>query len=276
MRNNLKILMSAFVLLMIVTSCEEDIPLYDTPNGFLQVPTATGTIAENAGEEIVTRVLLGRSTNESDLTVNFTVTSSDASRYTVVPSTGTIVIPAGEFSAEISLTPINNFDTDGDLDVTIQLLESDGVPVGIGGEGVYLDKRVITVVDDDCPITIEDWVGTYTVFENFTAGVNAPLGLNNFFGESYQVEMSLPANDITNAKVIINNSPGFDTYINNGTVMSFLTCSKTVNFDAGFPQVALFRVFQFTGSSYNDSDFVVQCTGPLATFGEYQFTLTKQ
>lgn len=263
-------------LLLLMSSCEEDLLIFDTPNGFLQVDTATGQKAENDPTPIITKVLLGRSSNPSDLTVNFQVNSSDPSRYSVTPSSGQVVIPAGEFTADISLVAVNNFDSDGDIDVEIVLSESQGVPVGIGGEGVNLVKKVITISDDDCPLEINDWVGTYTVFENFTAGVNSPLGLNNFFGESYQMTAALVPGDITNAKVVWNNSPGFNVYFDAGTVMSFISCSLSVSFDAGFPQVAEFRVFQFTGATYNEANKVIQCTGPLATFGDYQFTLTKQ
>lgn len=276
MKSKFSLKVLALGLLIVASGCEEDLLIFDTPNGFLQVNSATGSKAENDPTPIVTTVQLGRSFNDTDLTVSFQVNSSDPARYTFEPASGQVVIPAGEFTAEISLTPVNNFDSDGDIDVEIVLLESAGIPVGIGGEGINLAKRVITITDDDCPLAINDWVGTYSVFENFTSGVNSPLGLSNFFGESYQMTAALVPGDITNAKVVWNNSPGFNVYFDAGTVMSFISCSGTVSFDAGFPRVAEFRVFEFTGATYNENDFVIQCTGPLATFGPYQFTLTKQ
>lgn len=276
MKSKFSLKVLALGLLIVASGCEEDLLIFDTPNGFLQVNAATGSKAENDPTPIVTTVQLGRSFNDTDLTVSFQVNSSDPARYTFEPASGQVVIPAGEFTAEISLTPVNNFDSDGDIDVEIVLLESAGIPVGIGGEGINLAKRVITITDDDCPLAINDWVGTYSVFENFTSGVNSPLGLSNFFGESYQMTAALVPGDITNAKVVWNNSPGFNVYFDAGTVMSFISCSGTVSFDAGFPRVAEFRVFEFTGATYNENDFVIQCTGPLATFGPYQFTLTKQ
>jgi hypothetical protein len=273
--NNFYLVACMLGLMVFTVSCEEDLIIFDTPNGFLQVDSPTGSIAENDTEPLVTSVLLGRSSNESDLTVNFQVVSDSPGRFTVTPSSGQIVIPAGEFTAEIVLNTINNFETDGDAVVEIVLLESDGVPVGIGGEGINSAKRVITITDDDCPLEINDWVGTYSVFENFTGGVNAPSGLNNFFGESYQMAAALVPGDVTNSKVVWTNSSGFNVYFDAGTVMSFISCAGTVSFDAGFPRVAEFRVFQFTGATYNENDYVIQCTGPLATFGPYQFTLTK-
>lgn len=256
-------------------SCEEDVIVFNTTDGFLQFQTAAVSITEDAPDPLVSQVQYGGESNESGVTVNFTVTSDNPARYQVSPASGTITIPAGEFSAEIVITPVDNFDVDGDIEIVVELLESSSVPLGTGGEGVYLTSRTVTLIDNDCPITIEDWAGTYSVFENFTDGVNAPNGLNNFFGESYQLQFAVLENDPAANKVVVTNAPGFDVYINNGTILEFLTCSGTVTFNGGFPQVALFRVFEYTNSSYDDSSFEIKAEGPLATFGPYQFTFTK-
>jgi hypothetical protein len=273
MKKYISIIVLALVAL---TSCEEDLLVYDTPAGFVQLSAESGSITEDTVDPIVTQVLLGSGTNESGVTVNFTVTSSDPSRFTVTPSTGSIDIPAGEFSADIALEVIDNVTADGDLDVVIELSSGNSLPIGIGGEGNFNTSRTITIIDNDCPVDINAFVGTFTVFENFTDGVNAPSGLNNFFGEIYQLELSLAPGDASGTKVVINNTPGFNEYIADGTVMTFLACSGTVLFDAGFPTVALFRTFEYDASSYDESIGEIQCTGPLATFGPYQMTFTRQ
>ncbi|NER11744.1 hypothetical protein SAMN06265375_1057 [Muriicola jejuensis] len=273
MKKYISLIVLAFVAL---TSCEEDLLVYDTPDGFIQLSAESGSITEDAATSIVTQVLLGRGTNESGVTVSFSVTSSDPSRYVVSPSTGTIDIPAGEFSADIEITPIDNFAADGDLDVVIELSSGNSLPIGIGGEGGFNTTRTITIIDNDCPVDINAFVGTFTVFENFTAGVNSPNGLSDFFNESYQVELALAPGDTSGTKVVITNSVGFNEYIPDGTVMTFLACSGTVSFDAGFPRVGDFRTFAYTDSSYDEVAGVIQCTGPLATFGPYQFTFTRQ
>lgn len=258
-------------------ACSKNVqPIFDTPNGFIQFASSTASITENSSDLMVTTVLFGGESNETGITVKYTVTSSDPSRYTLTPSSGTIDIPAGEFSTDIVLKPIDNFDVDGNVDVLIELTTASSKPIGVAGENIEFAKKAITIIDNDCPIDINSWVGTYTVFENFTSGGNAPSGLNNFFGESYQVELSLLPGDITGTKVVINNSVGFNTYFIDGSVMSFDTCNKKISFDAGFPVVGLFRTFEFTDSSYNESKFEIVATGPLANFGPYQFTLTKQ
>mgnify|MGYP000958955026 CR=1 FL=1 len=46
------------------------------------------------------------------------------------------------------------------------------------------------------------------------------------------------------------------------------------NSTAGYPVVALFRIFEFETSSYDYGTGVLSAQGPLDTFGPYQFTLT--
>lgn len=264
-------------LVVVATSCEEQENLVYGGPDFIQFANASssGTETDGAASPFVTTVLVGSDSNDAGVTVNFTVTSSDPSRYSVSPAGGTLEIPAGEFSGEILITPVNNLDVDGDLEITITLQESSSLPAGLGGEGVNLASKTITLIDDDCPIDIDAFVGTFAVSENFTAGVNSPFGLADFFGEAYQLELSLAPGDVTGTKVEINNSAGFNVYIDDGTIMSFNACPGTISFDAGFPVVALFTTFVYDASTYDEATSVIQATGPLASFGPYQFTFTR-
>lgn len=279
MKNRL-IIPFIFCALLFAMSCENDRIIFEPSTNFVQIGTDnTVVVTEDSGTAVATMFELG-SPAALDVVVNFTVSSDDNARFeTSVPLTGgagSVTIPAGDTSAGFTLTPVDNFDVDGGIDITVDIVSSQGVPFGIAGEEFARVSRVISIADNDCPITITDWVGTYSVSENFTAGVNSPNGLSDFFGEAYQIELSLDPNDISGTKVIINNSPGFNEYIADGTVMSFLTCTGEIVFDAGFPTVALFRVFEFDATSYDEAAFEIQATGPLATFGDYQFTFTRQ
>lgn len=273
--------MKKYILLLVMatalfTSCEQDLLVYDTPNGFVQLSAESGTITEDTTDPIITQVLIGAGTNESGVTVNFTVTSSDPSRFVVTPASGTIDIPAGEFSADIAIVPVDNIAADGDLDVVIELSTGNSLPIGIGGEGNFNTARTITIVDNDCPVDINAFVGVFTVFENFTDGVNAPLGLSDFFGESYQVEMALQPGDTSGTKVVVTNSAGFNTYLTEGTVIQFLACSGELLFEAGNPTCAEFAVLAIEDTSYDESIGELQVAGPLGGFGPYQFTFTRQ
>ncbi|WP_318310258.1 hypothetical protein [Flagellimonas crocea] len=138
---------------LVFTSCEKnEVPVIDYGEGFVQLNSTTGSIPENSEDPIVTTVLLGNDgTNPNGVTVNFTVTSSDDSRFTVTPSNGTIEIPAGEFSADIVIQPVDNLDADGDVEVTLELDAGSDLPIGIAGEGLVATSRSITITDNDCP-----------------------------------------------------------------------------------------------------------------------------
>lgn len=277
--NNKFLLIFSMVAALVFTSCgEQENITFDNNNGFVQFAQTKASIVENSTEPIVVTVLFGGSAdqNSTGVTVNFDLTSSDASRYSIMPAGGSLMIPAGEVEANIILTPINNLFVDGNADISIALATSSSVPVGLAGAGLAFNTLEITIVDDDCPISINDFVGTYSVDENFTAGNNSPFGLNDFFGESYQLEMALDPTDVVGNKLIVTNSAGFDQYLPDGTVLAFDTCNGKVTFDgANSVNVALFRDFNYTGSTYNETDFIIKATGPLSSFGEYQFTFTK-
>lgn len=277
--NNKFLLLFSLVATLVFTSCEQQENIvFENAEGFIQFSQTSGSLVENSEDPIVLTVLYGGSAaqNSSGITVDFEVTSSDNARYSVSPANGSLEISAGQVEATITLTPLNNAQVDGNVDITVVLLDSSSVPVGLGGENFSFNSQEITLVDDDCPISINDFIGTFSVDENFTAGNNSPSGLSDFFGESYQIELALDPSDTVGNKVIITNSAGFDTYIADGTVVSFDTCNGKVSFDdLKVVQVGLFRDFEYTDSSYSESNVVIKVTGPLQLFGEYQFTLTK-
>lgn len=264
-----------FVSMLFMVSCgDEELIVFDTENGFIQFASPSASLQEG-DESVVTTILLGSGTNDSGVTVNFTVTSSDPSRYNVTPSSGSLEIPAGEFSADIVIEPIDNLLVDGDEVITLELSTGSSVPVGIGGEGNEGVSRTITIIDDDCPVDINAFVGTYSVAEVFTSGVNEGLTLAGAFGESYQVEISLAPGDPTGTKIVLNNSAGFNQYFVDGTVMTFNACPGTVSFDAGNPNIAAFADMTIETSSYDEGNPTITCDGPLGGFGPYQFVLTK-
>lgn len=268
--------LSIFILAsLLFVSCEDQENLmYDNVNG----KVLTSFIGSSAGlpvrEDAVSSTTISvevSTVSTSDRTVQVSI--SDAS--TATPnqySLSDFVIPAGSYNGSATLT--GNYDAlpdNGSVTVVLNLTGISGIDSAIG------DATFTVRMERFCPIDIAAWEGTYDVSENFTAGVNAPNGLSDFFGESYQIELTVDSSDANGISLIVNNSQGFNTYIGNGTVLTFDTCNNDVTFD-GAPAVpvALFRTFEYTESSYDETNYVIQCTGPLATFGDYQFTLTKQ
>jgi hypothetical protein len=167
----------AIATLFFVTSCEEDLLVFDTPDGFAQLGTpASREVSESSGQTINTIIQLGKP-NPNGQEVSVSV-AGDASRFTIVPQisgTGTVNIPAGETTFVIAVTPVNNFDSDGNADITISLVDGD-IPVGIGGEGNFRTQNVITIVDDDCPFDINDFTGSYNVEIVSQVGFGNPAG----------------------------------------------------------------------------------------------------
>lgn len=262
-------------LALVFTSCEKnEVPVIDYGEGFLQLSSTTGTLSEDSTEPAITTVMLGNDgTNPNGVTVNFTVTSSDESRYTVTPNSGTIEIPAGEFSADILVEPIDNFDVDGDIDVVIELTESSDLPLGIAGEGLVAKSRTITLVDNDCPVDSDAFVGTFMVEEVFTSGQNEGLSLAAEFDEEYQIELTPQPGDLSGTKFIISNV--VDTFIPEGTVLTLLSCSGTVSFGSETINLAVFADLTIESAVYDEEASSITVTGPLGNFGPYEFKLTR-
>lgn len=270
-----KIIFILVASLGLLTSCEEDLLVFDTETGFVQLSSATGEIEEAAPSPIVTSVFLGSGENTSGVTVNFSVTASDTSRFTVEPSNGTLEIPAGQFSADIVITPVDNVLVDGNMDITITLESSTSVPIGVGAEGMEFTSRTITLVDDDCPVDINAFIGTFSVAEVFTSGTNEGLTLAGAFGESYQLEMVAQPGDASGTKLVITNSEGFNQYLPDGTVMTLQACPGTVSFGGPTVNVALFADMTIETTSFNETNGSVKVNGPLGGFGPYEFVLTR-
>lgn len=166
----------AIVLALTFNSCEETPVVYGGTE-FIQLSDDSDVnAAENSGETITTTIVLGSGSNDNGVTVDFTVTSTDPSRYIISPSTGTLDIPAGEFSGDITITPIDNSVTDGNVDITIELSSTNNLPVGLAGENLSFFTKNISILDDDCPFDINDFAGSYTVNIVSEVGFGNPAG----------------------------------------------------------------------------------------------------
>lgn len=269
-------ILSFLAAALFMVSCQDvETPDLGVDEQWLQFGEGSYDVPENAPNPLVVKVYYAADNNPDGVSIDYTVTSSDPDRYEMSPMTGTVTIPAGEFSADILIDPVDNFTADGDAEIVLELASDSGIPVGIAGEGMFNQSTTITIIDDDCPVDIASFVGTWSVEEQFTAGVNAPNGLSDFFDESYQVEIAQVPGDETGTKLVITNSTGFDPYFVNGTVITLRTCTETISFDDGNPRLALFATLNVTATSYDAETLAITASGPLATFGAYQFLLTK-
>ena len=184
MKNFIKLFI--FTIVIAFSSCEEEKNItLDVGPGFVQFDGASASLPEESTNAVTVTVLYGNTaeSNTNGINVNFTLEGANASRINITPSNGTLVIPAGETSADITIESIDNIDVDGNLEFTINLSADSDVPVGIAGEALQNVSYAITIIDNDCPIVLEDMQGTYSGTDNWYASAGGPLSVS--FAASY-------------------------------------------------------------------------------------------
>lgn len=160
MKNYLNSLLYIVAVALIMASCEEEPLVYTPDNTYAQLSSETAVNVGESGSPVTVKVQLGTIENTQGATFDFTITG-DATRYTVTPTDGKITFDAGKYEANIVITPTNNNVADGNAVLTVSL---QGTNIGAGGDSVNLVSKKITIVDDDCPITIDDtetWIAQY-------------------------------------------------------------------------------------------------------------------
>jgi hypothetical protein len=253
---------------------------YDVGDGYVQLNAVSAAFNEN-GTGITVEVALGLVENTSGVTVNFDVVSADPSRYTVSPANGVLEFAAGESFQTIEIVPVDNLDADGNLDVNITLTgASDGLNLGVGGLGSERVSGTYEILDNDCPFTMADFAGTYSVAEVFTGGANAGLTLAGAFGETYQITLSVDPTDTTDSRLIVSNTgPNVYLGLSDGTVITLdaseSTCVGPFALDPSPPAIALFAFFNITSTSFDTTAKTFTADGTLGNFGPYQFVFTK-
>lgn len=150
---------------LFIVSCQDvETPDLGVDEQWLQFGEETYTVTENSASPIIVEVFYAADSNPDGVTVNYSVVSDNPDAYEISPSGGTIQIPAGEFKAEIVITPIDNAETDGNKNITITI-DNEDIPVGLVGEGLFNEETTVTITDDDCELDLESFEGTYLANE---------------------------------------------------------------------------------------------------------------
>lgn len=298
---NIYKLLGLLIIVVNMSSCESNDDLkYDAAveSGwvqFLEDSDSTVGMFQDASADIDLEVNIQVPTTTSDLTIYYdmvVVSGDDPSLY--FSNDGALVVPAGSTShggpdngtgidynylatlsfksAEIASAVLTEPMI---FDVVLTGTSSGSITAGITEVPEYPTTTRIIINP-----SLDAFVGTFDVAEQFISGVNAPLGLSDFFGESYQVELARAPLDDTASKFIITNTVGFNNYFVEGTVLTF-GLDGSLSYDDGFsedgfPTVAEFEVITIESSSYDYDLIEAVTTGQLGTFGEYQVTITKQ
>jgi hypothetical protein len=201
--NNMKTTLSALLglMLLLVVGCDDyNSEAESWDQGFAQLDNdAPVSILENSGDEVEIIILLG-GPQSTDTQINLDITG-DASRYMI--SDESPIIAAGDTSATVILTAIDDDEINGDVEVLVTLSTNSDVPIGVVGQGLRKVSKSITIVDDNVPCN--DYV--VTVITDFWANethwyiINDDTGervlegggdLSNGFGQVITEEITLP------------------------------------------------------------------------------------
>lgn len=215
MKNRTSLLISCLLLLLITTSCDEDLKIFDANGGQTLVAFASRTanfpIVIDTQEELTITV---NSTTVSDVarTFNFSVVQDETTlaNTNFSFSSNTVTIPAGSFTGTINLTGIDddNLDTDSKT-LVLQMDEGSGFVVG--------PKLTISVFQV-CPVPSDFFTGTYAIqqlsgmapfgigagFNNQTVNITATGLFRNFdfiygvgsFNSAYVMQLEMVCNTI--------------------------------------------------------------------------------
>lgn len=167
MKTYLKLTIMIFAAVLMV-GCEEEISvLQPLESGHVQLQTdANVSLPEDDEDGASFKVQLGTMSNDEGYTANFEVTSDDDTRYTVTPSNGELYFAPNTYEASITIVPIDNIKSDGNVKVTLTLTDDNA--------GVYANDELksveLTITDNDCPTVIAE---EYNVELYVVAGASA-------------------------------------------------------------------------------------------------------
>lgn len=197
-----------------VIACDEDETVYTPLNfpdeAFVAFEGGAVTVPEGSSDDIVIKVILATVNQDANVTVDFTISSSNAvlgTHYEIVDNKSQFSIATGEYSDDILIRMIDNTDTDGNKELKITLTgNSAGANIGYLGPDALGSTLNLTILDDDCPLQlvgeytelaeVEAFnVGGLTTVEKIEAGANPNeywiTGIyselfNDFWGEVFQ------------------------------------------------------------------------------------------
>ncbi len=143
---------------LFMVSCEEELTVFEGPFHARFSGSAT-SVNENATTETTIQVHYAGPKPTEAITVDFSVSGGTAGTDFNLIGSQSLTIPAGDFFASFKVSPINNVVASGNKVITFEITSvSGGVTAGLGLVG---KKYTYTIVDDDCPFEVENFVGVY-------------------------------------------------------------------------------------------------------------------
>jgi hypothetical protein len=176
MKSLFKSLLIITVMAFIAISCNEDDttfkPLNYPADAFVTFDGAEINVVESNSSEIVVTVALATINQTDNVTVDFTISSTDAilgTHYEVVGNKTQFSIASGSYSDDIRIKLIDNPDFEDNKTITITLTgNSTGATVGYPGPDSNGTTYNITIIDDDClkEESLRPYQGTWSGDDN--------------------------------------------------------------------------------------------------------------
>lgn len=198
----------AYLLLagIFLFACEKSKPVLYTGEKFVHFEDTLITISESSAKEdangevqqipSIATIRINRATTDiaKELVVSFSVKAKYVTTDTVTgsPTQGeeielgdvpegnfflsapsAVTIKAGEAFAFVTLTAVNNNITDGDKKITFTIESASDASFTLGYPGPAKKAKMLNlyITDDDCPLDINDFVGTLKIDDESVAGV---------------------------------------------------------------------------------------------------------
>lgn len=186
---------------------------------------------------------------------------------------------ANSAAVNVVIVSIQNQIAAGDIAVTVTVTSTDDASLQIGRPlgAASNSEFVLTIVDDDCPISLEaEWNGSYGITDVFTSGTNEGLSFVGLGFIGGTVSFAADANDPLGLTGVFTTESG--TNIANPITVVFETCPQLTthdgyDFSPGFGgAVAGPGVGTFDPSNFS----VTLATDAMGNFGPHQVVFTKQ
>ena len=268
-----------FLVGLLATSCDDIETEAVFSDSFVIFDEASITILENDAAARNIAITMAGPLLSSDLTIDYNVdVVSGSENDFMLSGTGTVTIPAGEVTTSLSLTPVDNLFSDGDKEIVLTITSvSESIPIGLPGPANNNASVAITIGDDDCPVDLASFEGTYSMTVLGAVGA-AFEGFDLCAADtrdcSGNVTFSVDDSDPVGVSATLEHASFGSSY-----GIKFITCSKQV--EAITPLTSWFGndVWNMqqgaTLGTYNEDSKAITIIGILGTNGDFEITLTK-
>ena len=192
MKNFKLIFVSVSAIMMSLMSCDEQDLVYSGEDFISFGTTTSASIPEGSTEPYTVTASASVANISSEITVNVTI-SGATEGVDFTASKSSFNFGPDKYNDTIVITPIDNFDEDGDKVITLTLdRSSGGYTIGFPGPDGNSSSFTLTIQDDDCAFTLQqlgdaNWEGVDNVPAS-QAGPNASKIKTRFDGTNLLLE----------------------------------------------------------------------------------------